>query len=134
MTYSTRNPHAVTNPLRTIPRFKAPSAVFGEAWFNGAAPVDVQRAQHLVLLQHKLLNAQNEAGEAYLVYQDAKAAIGDMNRRARKDRHDIAIFSERNLARLRRDVFVVMNRRRGRLSRALKALDAAEAALAAVAH
>ena len=69
-----------------------------------------------------------------MVYQDAKAAIGDMNRRARKDRHDVAIFSERNLARLRREVFVVMNRRRGRLSRALKALTAAEAALAAVTH
>ena len=134
MTYTSRNPRAAMNPLRGIPLFRAPSQVFGEAWFNGAAPVDVQRAQQLALLQHKLLNAQNEAGEAYLVYQEAKAAIGDMNRRARKDRHDVAIFSDRSLARLRRSVFVVLNQRRGRLSRALNALTAAEAALAALAH
>ena len=134
MTYSSHNACATTNPLRSVPLFRAPSQVFGEAWFNGAAPVDVQQAQRLALLQHKLLCAQNEAGEAYLVYQDAKAAIGSMNRRARKDRHDVAIFSDRSLARLRRSVFVVLNQRRGRLCRALKALSAAEAALAAVAH
>ena len=54
-----------------------------------------------------------------------------MNRRCRKDRHNRALVSDRLLARQRSEVFGVMNRRRARLCQALKALVAAEAALAA---
>ena len=131
MRYASSNPRAATNPLRSVPLLKPASAVFGQAWFGGMAPAHIQREHVLMLLRHKLLCAQNEVGEAFLTFQDIKVELGDMNRRCRRDRHDRALVSDRLLARQRSELFGAMNRRRARLSHALKALAAAEAASAA---
>ena len=131
MRYASSNPRAATNPLRSVPLLKPASAVFGQAWFAGMAPAHIQREQALTLLRHKLLCAQNEAGEAYEAFQAVKVELGEMNRRNRKDRHDRALVSDHLLARQHSEVFGVMNRRRARLCHALKALAAAEAAFAA---
>ena len=131
MTYSSRNFRAASNPLRSMPLYGSPSAVFGQAWFQGVAPAHIQREQTLTRLRHQLLCAQNKAGEAFVTFQEIKAELGDMNRRCRRDRHDRALVSDRLLGRQRSEVFGVMNRRRARLCHALKALAVAEAALAA---
>ena len=131
MSYSSRNFRAAMNPLRSVPLYKSPSAIFGQSWFQDLAPRHVQREHTLTLLQYQLLCAQNEAGEAFGAYQAVKAELGDMNHRCRKVRHDRALVSDRLLARQRSEVFGVMNGRRARVSRALKALATAEATLVA---
>lgn len=128
MTYQTTNPRAAHNPLRSIPMFR-PVAALGPAFAAQHVTPDHLR----VLAAQRLEQAQTEIGEAWEAYGDAKAAVGEINRMRRRDRHDRAITSDRQVAHLRSATFGTMNRRRGRFLRAHKALAAAEAALLALA-
>ena len=125
MSYQTRHPEAAVHPLRSIPMF-LPASVLG---------ADFIPATHTrVLAVHRLEQARIEIAEAWEAYGAAKAAVGEINRMCRRDRHDWAIYSDRYVARRRSEAFGSMNRRRARFLRAHKALAAAEAALLALAH
>ncbi|NPD69759.1 hypothetical protein HN018_22020 (plasmid) [Lichenicola cladoniae] len=75
-----------------------------------------------------------EIADAWKAYGEAKAAVGEVNRISRNDRHDRAISSDRYVVRRRSAAFGTMNRRRGHFLRAHKALFAPEAALLALAN
>ena len=64
----------------------------------------------------------------------ARAEVGPLNKMPRHDRHDRGIYSDRAVARRLSAAFGTMNRRRGHVSRARKAVAAAEAALLALAN
>lgn len=127
--YQTTNPHAVHNPLRSIPMFR-PVAALGPALAAQHVTPDHAR----VLAAQRLQQAQEEIGEAWEAYGDAKAAVGECNRMRAKNRHDRALYSDRAVARRLSAAFGTLNRRRARFLRAHKALAAAEAALLALAN
>ena len=129
MSYHTRHSEAAVHPLRSIPLLR-PMSCLGPAFVAARRdPAELARMQ----AAHALQNARFEIGHATAAYADARAAIGDINRMGRKDRHDRALYSDAYVARHRSAAFGTMNRRRGRLIRAQKALAAAEAALLALA-
>ncbi len=128
MSYTTRHPEAACHPLRSIPLLR-PVSCLGPTFLAQHDPAALARAQAVRTLQ----NARLEIELATEAYADARAAIGDVNRMSRKDRHDRALYSDEYVARRRSAAFGTMNRRRGRLVRAQKALAAAEAALLALA-
>ena len=125
MSYQTRHPEAVVHPLRSIAMFR-PASVLGQAF--------IPASHARVLAAQKVEQARVEIADAWEAYGEAKAAIGEVNRMSRRDRHDRAIYSDRYVARRRSAVFGFMNKMRGRFVRAHKALAAAEAALLALAH
>lgn len=127
MSYQTTNSRAVHNPLRSIPIFR-PIAALGPAF---AQPVTADHTR--VLAAQRLQQAQDEIGEAWEAYGDAKAAVGECNKMRAKGRHDRALYSDRAVARRLSAAFGTLNRRRARFLRAHKALAAAEAALLALA-
>ncbi|NPD66619.1 hypothetical protein HN018_26740 (plasmid) [Lichenicola cladoniae] len=129
MSYQTRHPEAAAHPLRSIPMFR-PASVLGTAFMAKQDPLTLARqaaARTLELAQYAI-------AEAWEAYGAAKAAVGEVNRMGRKNRHDRAISSDRYVARRRSEAFGTMNRRRGHFLRAHKALFAAEAALLALAN
>ena len=128
MTYQTRHPEAAIHPLRSIPLLR-PMSCLGPAFVAARRdPAELARMQ----AAHALQNARKEIELATAAYADARTAIGEVNRMGRKDRHDRELYSAYG-ARHRSAAFAPMNRRRGRLIRAQKALAAAEAALLALA-
>ena len=129
MTYTTTNPKAAYQPLRSIPLIR-PVSCLGPAFLARHDPHGVARqmAERTLHLARKALADTEEA------YAASKAEIGACNKMRRKDRHDRAIYSDRAVARRLSDAFGIMNRRRGHVSRARKAVVAAEAALLALAH
>ncbi len=129
MSYQTRHPEAAVHPLRSIPLLR-PMSCLGPAFVAVRRnPAEFARAQAVQVLQ----NARFDIEWATEAYADARAAIGEVNRMGRKDRHDRALYSDEYVRRRRSAVFGSMNRMRGRLIRAQKALVAAEAALLALA-
>lgn len=121
MSYQFRNQGPQTHPLRSITTFR-PLSVLGEAFVAEHAPLDLERLRAARMLEL----AQVEAGSARAAYDAARAALGEVNRMGTRNRHDRAITSDRYVTRRRSEAFGVMNRRRGRLLRACKALTAAE--------
>ncbi len=128
MTYQTRHPEAAAHPLRSIPLLR-PVSCLGPAFLTQHDPAALARAQTV----HTLRNARVEIELATEAYADARAAIGEVNRMGRKERHDGDLYPDWVVARRRSAVFGSMNRMRGRLIRAQKALAAAETALLALA-
>ncbi len=128
MAYQTTNPKAAYQPLRSIPLIR-PVSCLGPAFLAQHDPqgVALQMATRTLDLARKALADTEEA------YATAKAAVGACNRMRRRDRHDRAIFSDRAVARRVSVAFGVMNRSRGHVSRARKAVVAAETALLALA-
>ena len=126
MTYQTTNPKSAYQPLRSIPLIR-PVSCLGPAFRHDPAAVARQMATRTLDLARKALADTEEA------YAAAKAAVGACNRMRRRDRHDRAIVSDRAVARRLSAAFGVMNRRRGGVSQARKAVVAAEAALLALA-
>ena len=128
MTYQTSNPKAVYQPFRSIALIR-PVSCLGPAFLAKHDPQGVARqmATRTLELARKALADADEA------YAAAKAAIGACNRMRRRDRHDRALYSDRAVARRVSAAFGTMNRCRGHVSRARKALAAAEAALLALA-
>ena len=128
MSYTTTNPKAAYQPLRSIPLIR-PLSCLGPAFLAQHDPqgVALQMATRTLDLARKALDDADEA------YAAAKAAVGECNRMRRRDRHDRAIISDRAVARRLSVAFGTMNRRRGHVSRARKALAVAEAALLALA-
>ena len=125
MTYTTSNAKSAYQPLRSIPLIR-PVSCLGSAFLARHDPAGVarqmaERALHLARV------ALVDAADAYAA---AKAEVGACNRMRR---HDRAIYSDRTVARRLSAAFDTMNRRRGHVSRARKALAAAEAALLALA-
>ena len=129
MTYQTRNPEAACHPLRSIPLLR-PMPCLGAAFVQQRTPPAVQQHQQAT---RTLELARYALEDALSADADARAYLGQLNRRRRRDRHDREITPDRVLARLVREHFGVMNRRRGALVRARKAVAAAEAALLALA-
>lgn len=121
MSYQSRNRAAQAHPLRSIATFRSLS-VLGEAFAAGHASLDLSGLQAVRTLEM----ARIEVGNAREAYDQARAALGEVNRMGTADRHDRAITSDRYVTRRRREAFGVLNRRRGRLVRAGKALTAAE--------
>lgn len=121
-----RHPEAAVHPLRSIPMLR-PVSVLGPAFTRHAQP-NLTR----IRAERELDLARTELDAARQAYAESRAALGEVDRMGRKDRHDRAITTDRYVARRKREAFGVMNRRRGRLVRAQKALLAAE--LAARAH
>jgi hypothetical protein len=128
MPYQTTNSLAHTNTLRSIPLLR-PVSVLGEAFNAQRAPV----SREMRMLQQALEMARFALDGCTQAYDAARATIGELNRRGRKDRHDRAITSDATIRRRKGAAFGVMNRARGELIRARKTLVAAEAALLAVA-
>ena len=129
MTYQTTNAKAVHQPLRSIPLVR-PVFCLGAAFLAAHDPAGVARqmAERTLHLARVALADHEEA------YAAAKAEVGVCNKMRRKDRHDRAIYSDRAVARRLSAAFGTMNRRRGHVSRARKALAAAEAALLVLAN
>lgn len=121
--------HHQPHPLRSVPMFRSVSAL-GQAFAADRAPAGHAR----VLAGQRLEQAQHEIAAAWEFYGDARTAVSEVNRMARTDRHDRAIYSDRQVAGRRKAAFATMNRMRGRFLRAHRALAAAEAALAALGH
>jgi hypothetical protein len=128
MPHQTTSTPARTNTLRSI-RLVRPVSVLGEAFNAQRAPA----SREMRMLQQGLELARFVLDGCTRAYDAARAAIGELNRRGRKDRHDRAITSDATIRRRKGAAFGVMNRARGELIRARKALVAAEAALLAVA-
>ena len=129
MTYQSTNPKAASNPLRSIPLVR-PLSCLGQAFLAAHDPAGVARqmAERTLHLARVALADHEEA------YAAAKAEVGACNKMRRKDRHDRAIYSDRAVARRLSAAFGTLNRRRGYVSRARKAVVAAEAALLALAN
>ena len=129
MSYQTRNPEAACHPLRSIPLLR-PMSYLGAAFVQQRmSPAVLQRQQATRTLEL----ARYALEDALSADADARAYLGELNRRRRRDRHDRAITPDRVVACLLREHFGVMNRRRSALVRARKAVAAAEAALLALA-
>ena len=128
MTYQTTNPKACYQPLRSIPLIR-PVSCLGAAFLAAHNPAGVAR-QMAERTLHLARAALVDASDAYAA---AKAEVGACNKMRRHDRHDRAIYSDQAVARRLSAAFGTMNRRRGHVSRARKALVAAEAALLALA-
>ena len=129
------------NPLRAIPMFQPSSALrhIQPPVQHPAPPVLVRPAGHDAyvptardLAQTGLANAQVGLREAVRVYDFARGQISEANRGMFCGRVIRDITAERRTA-LRRDAFVLFNRRRGQLVQALRRVAAAELALAATA-
>ena len=129
MTYQTRHSEAANHPIRSIAMFR-PIGVLGSAFMAKQDPLVLARQ----VAARGLEFAQFEIADAWESYGEAKAAIGEINRMSRKDRHDRAINPDRCVARRRSKAFGTMNRRRGRFLRAHKALAVAETAVRAMAN
>ncbi len=85
------------------------------------------------LVQTVLANAQAGLREAVRVYDFARREIGQANRGVFAGHTIRNITAERRRA-LRRDAFLLFNKRRGQLVQARRRVAAAEAALAATAQ
>ena len=129
------------NPLRAIPTFQPasmlrqiqPPVQHPPAPIQTAAP---GRAWHILtvrdLAQTALLNAQAGLREAVRVYDFARRGISEANRGIFAGHVIRNITTERRRT-LRRDAFVLFNKRRGQLLQARRRVAAAELALAATA-
>ena len=126
MSYTTTNPKACYQPFRSLPLIR-PISCLGPAFRHDPAAVARQIATRTLDLARKALADHEEA------YAAAKAAVGACNRMRTKSRHDSGIYSDRAVARRLSAAFGTMNRCRGHVSRARKAVAAAEAALLALA-
>jgi hypothetical protein len=127
MRYANIRPHA--DQTSGVAMFR-PVSVLGEQFMRRHDAPGFERqvaARALELARFTLEQAE-------LGYAAACADLGAVNRRRAKKRHDRAITSDRTVARLVRECFGVMNRQRGALVRARKALAAAETAVAKLAH
>ena len=129
------------NPLRALPTFQPPSALrqIAAPVQPPARPVLVRPAGHAAyvptardLAQMELANAQAGLREAVRVYDFARREIGQANRGMFCGRVIRDITAERRTA-LCRAAFVLFNRRRAQLAKALRRVAAAELALAATA-
>ena len=126
MTYQTTNYKAVNQPLRSIPLIR-PVSCLGPSFQHDPAAVARQVAARTLKLARKAVVDAEEA------YTDAKAEVGACNRMRRKDRHDRAIVSDRAGARRLSAAFGTMNRRRGAILQAKRALHTARTAAARLA-
>ncbi len=129
------------NPLRALPTFQPASALrqIAPPVQHPAPPVLTRPAGHAAyvptardLAQTELLNAQAGLREATRVYDFARREIGQANRSMFCGRVIRDITAERRTA-LRRAAFVLFNKRRAQLAKALRRVAAAELALAATA-
>ena len=135
-------PYRNANPLRAIPMFQPASALrqIQPPVQHPAPPIQTAapgRAWHIPtareLAQTVLANAQAGLREAVRVYDFARREIGQANRGQFCGRTIVNISAERRRA-LRRDAFLLFNRRRGQLVKAQRRVAAAELALAATAQ
>ena len=129
------------NPLRALPTFQlasalrqiAPPVQRPDALIQTAAP---GRAWHIPtareFAQTDLANAQAGLREAVRVYDFARRGISEANRGIFAGHVIKNITAERRRA-LRRDAFLLFNKRRGQLVQARRRVAAAELALAATA-
>ena len=131
-----------TNPLRSIPMFQPASALRQipppvQHPAPPRLPRPAGRACHVPtareLAQTVLLNAQAGLREAVRVYDFARREIGQANRGIFCNHVIRNITDERRRA-LRRDAFVLFNKRRAQLAQARRRVAAAELALAATAQ
>ena len=129
MAYQTTNAKSAYQPLRSIPLIR-PVSCLGPAFLARHDPAGVARqmAERTLDLARKAL-VDHEEG-----YAAAKAEVSACNKMRRHDRHDRAIYSDRAVARRLSAAFGIMNRRRGHVSQARKAVVAAEAAFLALAN
>ena len=130
------------NPLRALPTFQPASALrqIAPPVQHSAPPVLVRPAGHAAyvptardLAQTELLNAQAGLREAVRVYDFARREIGHANRGIFAGHVIKNITAERRTA-LRRAAFLLFNKRRAQLAKALRRVAAAELALAATAQ
>ncbi len=130
------------NPLRALPMFQ-PASMLRQIQLpvqHPAAPVTVRPTGHAChvpdareLAQTALANAQAGLREAVRVYDFARREIGQANRGVFAGHVIKSITAERRRA-LRRDAFLLFNRRRGQLVQARRRVAAAEVALAVTAQ
>ncbi len=130
------------NPLRAIPMFQPASMLrqIQPPLLRTAPPTLPRPAGHACHLpdaremaQTALANAQAGLREAVRVYDFARREIGQANRGVFAGHAIKNITPERRRA-LRRDAFLLFNKRRGQLVQARRRVAAAEAALAATAQ
>ncbi|MGI4797661.1 MAG: hypothetical protein ACRYG8_27175 [Janthinobacterium lividum] len=129
MSYQTTNPHAVNHPLRSIALIR-PLSVLGGTFLAKQDPAAVART----IAARTVELARFQLETAIVAYADSKTALGEINRAGRKDRHDRDITPDRVIARRKSQIFGTMNRRRGALLQARRALFTAETALRALGH
>ena len=129
-------------PLRAIPTFQPVSALrqVQAPAQHLTPPILVRSAGHAAyvptardLAQTELLNAQAGLREAVRVYDFARREIGQANRGMFCNRVIQNITAERRTV-LRRAAFMLFNKRRAQLAKALRRVAAAELALAATAQ
>ena len=129
------------NPLRALPLFQPASALrqIAPPVQHPAQPVQTAapgRAWRVPtardLAQTALANAQAGLRGATRVYDFARREIGQANRGIFAG-HTIRNITADRRRTLRRDAFVLFNRRRAQLAKALRRVAAAELALAAMA-
>ena len=130
------------NPLRALPTFQPASALrqIAPSVQHPAPPILTRPAGHAAyvptardLVQTELLNAQAGLREAVRVYDFARGQISEANRGMFCGRVIPNITAERRAA-LRRAAFVLFNKRRAQLAKALRRVAAAELALAETAQ
>ncbi len=130
-----------TTTLRAIPMFQPASMLrrIQSPVQHPVAPIQTAvpgRAWHILtardLAQTALANAQAGLREAVRVYDFARREIGQANRGVFCNHVIKNITAERRTA-LRRDAFLLFNKRRGQLVQARRRVAAAELALAATA-
>ena len=131
-----------TSTFRSIPMFQPASALrqIAAPVQHPAPPVLTRPAGHAAyvptardLAQTELANAQAGLREATRVYDFARREIGQANRGMFCGRVIQNITADRRRA-LRRDAFLLFNKRRAQLAKALRRVAAAELALAATAQ
>ena len=130
------------NPLRAIPMFQPASMLrqIAPPVQRSAPPVLTRPVGHAAyvptardLAQTELANAQAGLREATRVYDFARREIGQANRGMFCNRVIQNITAERRTV-LRRAAFMLFNKRRAQLAKALRRVAAAELALAATAR
>ncbi len=138
-TYQTRNPKAVHSPLRSMPLYRHPAAVFGTAWYDGTwnQPKPAVVVIPPTPAPPPLTLAEAEAGlrEAVRLYDHARHEIGLANARRRpaliihgRIAAPAVEFTAERIKREKSYAFSRFNVVRGRLVRARKAAVAARAA------
>ena len=129
------------NPLRAFPTFRPASALrqIAPPVQHPAPPVLTRPVGHAAyvptardLAQTELLNAQAGLREATRVYDFARKGISEANRGIFCGHVIRNITADRRRA-LRRDAFLLFNKRRAQLAKALRRVAAAELALVATA-
>lgn len=127
--YQTRNPKAQFSPLRSVPLVRDVS-VLGTGFLQQHNPLAFERQ----LAARALQLAQFTLEQAEKAYAASRTDLAELNRRRSKKRHDRDLTFDRIIKLRLSECFGTMNRRRGALVQARKAVLAAEAAVAKLAH